>query len=162
MEIPDLLGDRPRDKRGYVIPYVTFVKSDGEPDFAVLDPLKCRKAIAGRRCGICGKVMGGNVFFIGGPLCEKSGIFADPAMHGECAHYSIATCPHITRPKAKYATRKTDYAKLEAVSDVRPDKFGLFEARGYSNILLNNDLFSRALQPWVSVRWYRDGAEVKS
>jgi hypothetical protein len=163
VKIPDRLCMRPRDSRGYVIPFVTFIKHDGTPDFAVLDPLNRRKAIAGRRCAICGEALTGNVFFIGGPLCERNGVFADPAMHEACARYSLAVCPHIVNPKAKYAVRKDEtYVKLEAVSDKRPDRFGLFEALGYQNVILDGDLMVRALLPWVSIHWYRDGAEVKS
>ena len=54
-ELPPLpkhrLG-RPRDDRGYPIPYTVLIRPDGKPDFRIIDQEKARDAGQARRCAL--------------------------------------------------------------------------------------------------------------
>ena len=54
-ELPPLpkhrLG-RPRDDRGYPIPYTVLIRPDGKPDFRITDQEKARDAGQARRCAL--------------------------------------------------------------------------------------------------------------
>jgi hypothetical protein len=90
---------RPRDDRGYPIPYTVLIRPDGKPDFRIIDQEKVRNAGQARRCALCGQPMGRHVAFIGGPLCHQYRHFADGPMNRDCALFAIQTCPHLTLPK---------------------------------------------------------------
>ena len=46
---PRRLRHRPRDARGYVIPFAQFIKPDGTPDFATMDHHKTAEMFAAPR-----------------------------------------------------------------------------------------------------------------
>ena len=48
--IPSRLRHRPRDVRGYVIPFAQFIKEDGTPDFTTMDHHKTAKCLRFRTC----------------------------------------------------------------------------------------------------------------
>lgn len=162
-EIPFRLSRRPRDARGYVIPFAQFVKPDGTPDFRVMDDHLTGKAVRRRLCGLCGEKMRGDVYFIGGPSCVENGYFYDPAMHKECALYAIQTCPHLARAKGKYAPTpdKIEGATSFTVGEMKTIKaewFGLMRATGYTSSRSDQGMIViKADMPWVSVERWRDG-----
>jgi hypothetical protein len=162
-EIPYRLRHRPRDDRGFVIPFVQFIKPDGKPDFRVMDEDQTVKALSRRLCGLCGEPMRADVFFIGGPLCVQYGHFYDPPMHRECALYAIKACPHLARAKGKYSPipQQIDGASLVIVGEMNTDKaewFGLMRSTGYSHGRSQDGMrVIKAKLPWVSVERWREG-----
>jgi len=167
IEPPARLRNRPRDPRGYVIPWNTFVAADGTASFAVLDHARVQRALRGRLCGMCGSRMGRHIYFIGGPLCASNGYFYDPPMHRECALYALQACPHLARTKGRYVEPATvaqavgEDATL-IVGDMAPDKaewFGLMHATDYT---FGRDakgmMVIKANLPWLDVERWRDGA----
>src|SRR5215203_4621477 len=127
-EIPLRLSRRPRDRRGYVIPFAQFIDRHGQPQFAAMDDALVRRCLDHRLCGLCGEPMGGHIFFIGGPLSTASGYFYDPPMHRDCATFALRTCPHLARAKGRYGPIP-DAAELGAtitVGEMKGDKVECF------------------------------------
>lgn len=48
IETPERIGRRPRDARGYPIPYSVMYGADGKPDFRVIDRLRGEPRPSGR------------------------------------------------------------------------------------------------------------------
>lgn len=162
-DIPFRMSRRPRDARGFAVPYAQFIKADGEPDFRVMDHEKMGKALRRRRCNICGEEMRKSVFFIGGPKCVANGYFYDGPMHRECAIYALTTCPHLARSKGKYSPvpERIEGAALlfkGEMDDEKAEWFGLMESTGYTHGLAGNGMMLiKAQMPWLSVQRWRDG-----
>jgi len=167
IEPPARLSSRPRDPRGYAIPWTQFIRADGTPDFRVLDHERVQRALRVRLCSMCGGSMGRHIYFIGGPLCVSNGYFYDPPMHRECALYALQICPHLARSKGRYIEPATvarsigPEAKL-IIGDMAPDKaewFGLMHATDYT---FGQDakgmIMIKAKLPWLDVERWRDGA----
>jgi hypothetical protein len=163
--IPRRLQRRPRDRRGYVIPFAQFVGKDGEPQFQVMDDQKTQHCLAYRLCGLCGEQMGRHVFFVGGELCVTNGLFYDPPMHRECAEYALQACPHLARTKGRYG-RIPEPAALGAArvavgamcSDEKADVFALMHGERYTFVRDQSGmLLIRAQLPWRTVIYYREG-----
>lgn len=74
---------------------------DGKPEWRAADGEKRALAFATRACWICGYPIRREdyYYFVLGPMCGLNRISAEPAMHGECAFYSVKACPFLTRPR---------------------------------------------------------------
>jgi hypothetical protein len=163
MTLPRRLQHRPRDKRGYVIPYAQFVDREGEPQFQVMDDYRVKRCLANRLCGICGEQLGRHLFFIGGELCVANGFFYDPPMHRECAEYSLHTCPHLARVKGRYGripemAGGAHLAVGPLCSEEKATTFALMHGAHYSyGRDQSGMLLIRAVLPWRAVIYYREG-----
>lgn len=91
----------PVDERGYPIPWFVAELPDGTRDFRVADGRKRHMAVKLGLCWICGEPLGSFKAFVIGPMCAINRVSADPPMHLECAQFSVAVCPFLTKPKAK-------------------------------------------------------------
>lgn len=132
---PDAVVALLRDKRGYPIPYTTYVDRDGVPDFRVLDAERRFDCYKERLCGVCGTVMGYWIIFIGGPACEKSRCFLDPPMHPDCADFALSVCPHLINARARYSQRPVSDEIVVTTMDVtRPEVFKRFRTRDYEMV----------------------------
>jgi hypothetical protein len=164
-EIPRRMVTRPRDVRGFPIPYVQFIATNGEPDFRILDHGAVLRCLTGRRCALCGLPMGRHVYFIGGPLCEANGFFYDPPMHKDCAEFALRACPHIARIKGRYRAEEPDLGdKLGAiiVKGAMPDRkaewFSLMHCTSFTFGRDNTGMIMvRAVLPWLDVQRWQDG-----
>jgi hypothetical protein len=166
LAIPPRLSQRPRDPRGFPIPFAQWIAEDGTPDFRILDQERVGRCLRLRLCGLCGHKMGGHLFFIGGPACVRHGQFYDPAMCRDCALFALKTCPHLARSKGRYS----DPAAVPvapgykfAARDMAPDKadsFALMETNQYSAEFQRGGYLIRARLPWAAVVWYRDALPV--
>jgi hypothetical protein len=158
------LAGRPKDRRGYPIPYSVLIREDGTPDFRIIDREKADAAVEQRRCALCGGPMGRHVAFIGGPLCHVNRYFIDGPMHTSCATFAVQTCPHIVLPKAQY--RDADKQVNEGMVLVdhqladKPDVFMLGVTTKYEIMDQPGMRLIRAA-PWISVTWWREGQEVQ-
>lgn len=98
--IPAFLSHLKVNNNGYPIPYFVAYK-DGKPDFRLLDPQKQVFCATHKKCAICGKkLFDKSYYFISGPEGYKNKVSTDPAMHRQCAEYSINSCPHLHLQKA--------------------------------------------------------------
>ena len=133
--MPAGIAERPRDVRGFPITFVTFIGSDGRPDFTTIDAERILDCLRERLCGMCGHELGlgENVAFIGGPKSIEHGNFLDPPMHPECARYAMKVCPHIAIPTARYGKplENGEREYFDQVDPNRPEKFGLIEVLDY-------------------------------
>lgn len=107
--MPPGIAARPRTPEGYPVPYVNFVDSVHGPDLRVLDAKRVQICVERRMCAICGGPLGSMKVFIGGENCVTNRMFADPAMHEECARYAAAVCPYL-------ATQNYHHAKDAAIA----------------------------------------------
>lgn len=163
--IPARMQRRPRDARGFPIPWAQFITADGTPDFRILDAVKVETCLRWRRCGLCGEPMGRHVFFVGGPSCVTHGIFCDPPMHRECAAFSLQVCAHLNRSKGRYNfgplphTPGVEFSESAVMSTVKAEWFALMHATEYTYGRAPDGMtMIRAVLPWLDVERWRDGA----
>jgi hypothetical protein len=100
VEIPRALRKRPRDRRGYPIPWIVLIDANKRPHFTINDGARTLACGRKKLCGLCGEKLRGDIAFVGGPQCFLSvrGAFSDPPMHHACAAYAIAVCPYLAAP----------------------------------------------------------------
>jgi hypothetical protein len=164
--IPPRLARRPRDARGYPIPYGVLIRKDGTPDFRVVDLERWQHAVQHRRCGLCGEPLGAHLAFVGGPLCEANRVFLDLPMHRDCAEYALQVCPYLALPKTAFVdTAKVDTEghTLHVSTDVaedKPERFWLGIAKGYAVVQLPGSSYGLQATPWVGGEWWQDGKPV--
>jgi len=100
--VPSPMSHLPVDVRGYPIPWFVAELEDGTRDFRVADADKRRRAVEDSLCWVCGKTLGRYQIFVLGPMCTVTRTTSEPAMHRECAEFSVKACPFLTLPKAQY------------------------------------------------------------
>lgn len=161
--IPTLAASRPRDWRGYIVPYFQYVPptfaTDKKVDFRIKDPLKTYDAIGNHKCGICGHALWpmkkiGSIYFIGGPDEIEQRIFLDPAMHKRCAEYALAVCPFLVNKDYKPLDRPIE----GTADDVTRAKFrpaiGLYECADYEIVKVRGQQSPGCRpSPASSVKW---------
>jgi hypothetical protein len=99
--MPDRITRRPRDPRGYPIPWFVAV-IDGKPDFKLADEEKLHIAIKKRVCWICGQPLGKHLAFVVGPISSINRASGEPPCHHDCAEYAVKACPFMVLPKMIY------------------------------------------------------------
>jgi hypothetical protein len=159
--IPSRLQHRPRDRRGYVIPFAQFIDKNGEPQFKIMDDELVLRCLNHRLCSLCGGPLGRHIFFIGGPKCVENGYFYDPPMHRECAEYAMRTCPHIVHAKGKYGRvpePEVVGATLGIGAAAAATQFALMHGERYTYGRVESGMMLiKAALPWQEVVWYYQG-----
>jgi len=141
ISLPERLKNFKKDERGYVIPFFVPIQANGEPDFKFMDDKKQELCATKKLCMICGqKLIENDYWYISGPLARKNFVSSDPAMHEECARYSLAVCPHMHLQKAKRNTKDTIDADI--ISRKKPDEIFLINAANYVLIKQKHYLIS--------------------
>jgi hypothetical protein len=152
--IPARLAKRPRDQRGYPIPYIVLVDGQGV-HFEVTDPRPWLKCVRFYRCGLCGELLGPSWCFIGGPRSLANRLFTDPAMHEECARYALAVCPYLALRRGYTANVDPAYRIDPLVSPERPEKFGLgFTSRPWQYHLSREQGLLIMAGPFNKIEWF--------
>jgi len=103
--MPDRIVRRPRDHRGYPVPWFVLRTGESEWDFRVMDQGKWFLAIKHKLCWVCGEPLGRFYAFVIGPMCAVNRITSEPAAHLDCALWSVKACPFLTRPRMKRNTK---------------------------------------------------------
>lgn len=108
--IPSKMQLRPKDRRGYPIPYNVFMHGE-EPVFSVNDHQKNWDCADNKLCTLCGCGLQDDAWMIGGPLSafHPQGVFLDLPVHKDCGLYALQVCPYLAVPN--YANLK-DASKL--------------------------------------------------
>lgn len=167
VEMPRRLQRRPKDRRGYPIPYVVMIDKNGRPHFTINDGRRVEKCVHGKRCGLCGERLERKAFwFVGGERCfGLNGAFIDPPMHEECARYALQVCPFLAAPS--YAKRIDDKlldpsAKPDGIlianvdmPTAQPERFGLGRCEGYSLVDINGSPAMVARRDDLGCQWQR-------
>jgi hypothetical protein len=160
VETPERIASMKKDARGYPIPH-SVKWYDGVPDFRVIDPEKWEDAVIAKRCGICGGFLGAHMAFVGGPLSMENRYFTDLPMHRECAIYALKTCPFLAAPKFSFAQKFTQEVQVStAVSDKRPERFGLGIAKKFKVVQLPQGDIALHADPFKSIIWFEKGVQV--
>ena len=96
--MPLSMAKRPRDPRGYPVPWFT-PWHEGRWDFRFVEPGKAQQAVREERCWTCGERLRLPCAFVLGPMCAVNRTSAEPPSHVECAIYAARACPFLARPK---------------------------------------------------------------
>jgi hypothetical protein len=165
VKLPLHMKALPRDARGYPVPWIAAVGSDGRADFRVIDKAKTMEALTNRRCAICGKVMLA-AYFVGGPLSMRNRLFNDPPMHKDCAEYALKVCPFLAAPSFAYSRKTPDVDGMEVtvdpgMSEDRPEVFGIAPAGRYSLRQVQGEHYIHPVAWLRPVIWYKNGQVVE-
>ncbi len=131
---PDRLRDLPRHGL-YPIPYFTLIKPDGRPDFRAHDAHRHSAAMRRGLCGVCGERLPYWIFFLLGPNALRERLSYMPAMHEECARYSLRICPFLALEDHTHSMRPPGAGNVKLVSDAdmppKPPRCALVRTRRY-------------------------------
>lgn len=97
-QMPFSMAKRPRDPRGYPVPWFT-PWHEGRWDFRFVEPGKAEQAVRENRCWTCGETLRSPCAYVVGPMCAVNRTSAEPPSHIECAIYAARACPFLARPK---------------------------------------------------------------
>ncbi|SHL31641.1 hypothetical protein SAMN05216499_103376 [Actinacidiphila paucisporea] len=116
--MPESVGNRPRDVRGYPVPAITPWEED-RPQFALTDYERSAKCARERLCSVCGvlmprgpvwRVVGGpesaaigEALAAGRPYRNMAATLEGPG-HRACMLYASMVCPYLARPNARRGT----------------------------------------------------------
>lgn len=166
VEIPDRLAARPRDRRGYPIPWTVKLDLEGRPDFRVIDTEKVAIAVGLKRCAMCGEALGRHLAFIGGPVSFKTRLFTDMPMHKDCALYAIQVCPWLAAPNMRYAgslpqlSGSVTVAHTSEMVEERPERFFIGTTKCCHLVRTPAGSVVMQADPWEWHEWWRYGKRV--
>ena len=113
--VPKRLNFRPRNAKGYIVPFFAAWFKDGKPcggaypgavaDFRVVEPRHYQMCIRDRLCWLCGQKLGIHLAFVLGPMCTITRTTSEPPSHRDCAEYALQVCPFLTQPERGYNDR---------------------------------------------------------
>jgi hypothetical protein len=159
--MPERIKNLPHDpERGYPIPFFVAWVGD-KPDFRIADDGKRMRCVKERLCWICGERLGKWLGFVIGPMCAVNRVSAEPAMHRECAEYSVAVCPFLLNPNQKRNPKKMatdEIADMPGIGIMRnPGVMLLWVTTGFSIVPDNMGGWLIALGPPKALKWYAEG-----
>jgi hypothetical protein len=180
-DMPQRMRTLPRDPRGYPVPYLVLLDSDGRPQFAVNDSRRVEESWRKGLCSICGKRLlrtprgQREQWFIGGSRCflHEAGAFLDPPMHLECAEYALAVCPFLAarryrsvafEKRAERITVPDGMALVEhehALPDL-PERFGLGITLDVDRHTIGGGSPVYLPRDWLYVEWWRAGERISA
>lgn len=107
-DMPMSMRARPRDARGYPIPWFTPIVN-GKPDFRYVVEGKAQEALSRGLCWTCGEPLSQLTAyaFVVGPMCAVNRTSAEPPSHIVCAKYAAKACPFLARPKLERKSEAT-------------------------------------------------------
>ncbi len=110
--IPDRMKHLRRDRRGYPIPQMVLIDTDGRPHFTINEEPTRQRLLREDRCSICGGKLLRGRWSVGGPASafHENGAYLDPPMHYECCRYAMQVCPYLAMPSY---TKRIDDATLD-------------------------------------------------
>lgn len=169
IELPPRVAALEKTPQGYPIPYTAAIGADGTADLRVINVEHQIDCIKNRKCSVCGQSLDYWAYFIGGDLALTNMVFSDPALHLECALYSLRVCPYLRRDEAHYAnmekrppvqlaggyTTKVD----ELVSHERPLFMLLMKANQWRLIRVSGMHYAKAARLYAP-RYFSNGDEI--
>jgi hypothetical protein len=171
-DMPDRIARRPRDKRGYPIPWNVLRADDGTAFFTINDDRRSADALREQRCPLCGERLGKWKWWVGGPRSafDLHGWFLDLPGHYECMKFALETCPYLAAPKYLGRIDVVNPAKLPAEAHVlldetqipeRPEVFVAIASDQYE-FSERGPLFpyTRPARPVLAVAFWRHGKRI--
>jgi hypothetical protein len=157
--MPARITRLPVDARGFPVPkFVAWI--NGQPDHRVVDTARFAPAINHKQCWICGEPLGRYLASVIGPMCAVNRIISEPPSHRECAEFSIAACPFLSRPHAhrREAGLPQDTVESAGVGLKRnPGVICLWIARDYRVFRPQTGGLLFSLGNPVETVWYHEG-----
>lgn len=171
--VPQFLSTRPRDSRGFIVPYFVTWHKDGrhvpeltegaEPDFRVANTERWINCVRFRWCWLCGKPLGRHLAFLIGPMCAITHTTSEPPEHKQCGEYAALVCPFMTRPRMRRndspfpVTIRADAPGYHL--DRNPGASALVTAKTYSVFKPHTGGKGRLIRigEFESVEWYAEG-----
>ena len=147
---------KPRNLRveptGFPLTYDVSLLADGSPKGIGADMFIERHMLRARRCGVCGDELGSEVAFVGTTVAAAKRWFSTPGLHVDCARYSFATCPVLSKPTWKARDGKGSLRTPEMVL-VIADSFRYSRIRWWVGKLCYRRQrldfgFAKASKPW--------------
>ncbi|MFE7114998.1 cell envelope biogenesis protein OmpA [Streptomyces sp. NPDC057654] len=86
---------------GLVVPWITLYTA-GRYLFGALDKARRDRALAERRCQVCGQSFDERICLAVRPADVHVGYTAEPGMHPECLAYSVRACPMLSGETDRY------------------------------------------------------------
>jgi hypothetical protein len=141
------LAHRPT-RSGLVVPYISMTTADGTAHLGQTRGKAVGECIVQCRCQICGRPLDRSrpLLFLVTQQNIDEGFTSEPALHPECAAYSIKACPMISGRMPTYAKHQADLTGLPC------------DEPGCRCAGIVSDVPGRAGQPapdWYRA-WYRD------
>lgn len=168
--VPVRLARRPRDPRGFIIPFFVawmsngklVTEPDGEPDFRVVDHHRMVECVKQRKCWLCGEKLGVHLAFVLGPMCTINKVISEPPSHRECAEYALKVCPFLTRPRMRRNEKDLPTDHVEAAGrpfERNPGISAMWITRSYRPFKAHGGnqgvLFN--VGPAEQVQWWKEG-----
>lgn len=158
---------RPKDKRGFPIPWFVCPVEEGDPDFRVIRPFGASEAVRRKICWICGEPLGVHKAFVIGPLSALQKESMEPPCHRECAEYAMATCPFIAHANMQRSPRphEQEVVIAAAVAPENPGMYCLWVTKSFDVKMVNaqtpsGDGVAFRLGEPDTLIWYRGGSPV--
>jgi len=99
--VPRRCGGRPLSG-GLVVPYISLV-AQGRTRLGVAHGIKVAACVVDYLCQICGQALGDPPYlFLATQTMLDEGFSPEPALHPECAAYSVKACPTVAGRMATY------------------------------------------------------------
>lgn len=169
--IPERLARRPRDHRGFVVPFFVawldeqgrpVAEPNGTPDFRVVEPRRMALCVNKKLCWLCGEPMGVHMGFVLGPMCTINKVISEPPSHVTCAEYAMKACPFLSRPRMRRNEVDMPANYVEAAglpAERNPGTMALWITRSYRPFQVGKGnagvLFE--VGPFERVSWWREG-----
>lgn len=173
--VPPKLGLRPRDRRGFPIPFIVLIDDDGKPHFTINDSYKVEQVIRQRLCALCGRKLEFDCWLIGGPgaAFHENGAFLDPPIHHACGTYALKTCPFLAAPSYSHRidAKTLDMAKVqdavlvmeENMQPEQPPFFAFCKTTGVERYSPQPGMsYIIPKRPWKAVEFWNDGSQITS
>src|SRR5215471_2327665 len=165
--IPERLAGRPRDRRGYVVPWSVFVEPDGTPQFTINEETKRLECLLRDLCPLCGSKLWRFRWFLGGPASafHEQGAYSDPPMHFECMRYAVQVCPYLAAPHYAKRVDTKLAAAMKSVAlafdpNVNPERPEMFVAVLADGQVATPDWYVKPFRPYKRLEFWRAGAQL--
>lgn len=158
--MPPRIARLPRDHRGFPIPWFVADVGAGVRDFRVADGRKRHDAIKRKLCWVCGEQLGRFQAFVIGPMCVVNRVTAEPPCHLECAEFSAAACPFLSRPRMRRNDKDLPQEAADGPGISIPRNPGvtcIYIAKTYHLFRDGKGGVLIRLQEPSEVKWYAEG-----
>jgi hypothetical protein len=153
--VPQRMRHLRRDHRGYPWPFLMMNDS-----IVTMDCRKQERCVREKLCMICGRKLDNKKWFIGGHRTAINRLVVDPAMHEECARYSMKVCPFLANQDMKYRKKYDEDTTLNVgVAPERNETQCLMRTNGFKPIFLNGQVFIFCNR-WDHIEHWRNGQRV--
>lgn len=107
--IPQRCADRPL-LGGLVVPYISLV-AEGRTHLGGTHGKRVAECVANYLCQVCGQPLGDPPYlFLATQTMTDEGFSSEPALHPECAAYSVKACPMVAGRMSAYNQHPHDVA----------------------------------------------------